>query len=387
LKIKVLHIIDSFGVGGAEKWLLECVKYLYLNPHLNIQFDFLATSGTESVLDREVLLYGSKIYYSKFSKINVFKFSSNLNRILQLNKYDAIHNHQDFVAGIHFLLVFNRLPKIRITHLHNPYNFILNYKNSISRSITYSLGKKLMYLFSTKITGTSNFVLNEYGYNKFPYNLKRISPLYCGFDSERFIFNSNSRNKIRNELSWDADSKIALFVGRIGLTDNDLGQNQKNPEFAFSIAKILAMETCNWNFIFVGKKGRLGEFYNNEIVSLGIQNRIKFLDVRQDINDIYSASDVLLFPSFWEGLGMVAVEAQASGLKVVMSDSIPDESIVVNECVTKLNLQKPLKDWVNAIINAELLPFEKRIDQCSMISNSYFSIQNSVINLLKSYQN
>ncbi|MBK6388957.1 MAG: glycosyltransferase [Saprospiraceae bacterium] len=61
----------------------------------------------------------------------------------------------------------------------------------------------------------------------------------------------------------------------------------------------------------------------------------KLLGLRKDIPLLMSAADVLLFPSLWEGLGMVAVEAQAAGLKVVAADNLPDEAFIIKELEEK----------------------------------------------------
>ena len=88
---RVLHIIDSFGAGGAETWLLATVKYLKANPNLNLQFDFLATSGEVSLFDEEIREQGCKIFYVKYSFRSLSSFRANLKSILLSNQYDAIH--------------------------------------------------------------------------------------------------------------------------------------------------------------------------------------------------------------------------------------------------------------------------------------------------------
>lgn len=383
---KILHIIHGFGSGGAETWLVAATKYLKAHPENHLHFDFLLTGGVKSVFDEEVEKYGSKIYYLKYSFKKILSFRRAFKTILKHTKYDVIHDHQDFISGWHFFSAIGYLPPITIAHLHNPYNFVRNYSISLQRKFSYSFGRLLMYKLCTKITGTSDVVMDEYGYNKYPYRLKRVHPTYCGFDPVEFAYSSTAKNKICNEFNWVPDStKIAIFVGRIGTQSDDTAINQKNPEFAFQIAKALVGDNEQWKFLFVGYKGEYGNFVENEIGSLGLNERIKLLGIRKDIPSIMSAADVLICTSFWEGLGMVVVEAQASGLPVIMSDSVPLEAIIDENLVMQKQLTDPVLSWVNAIKTVT----QRKVNRLSFqdkIHQSPFSISNSVLKLQKLYR-
>lgn len=385
-KKKILHVIQGFGAGGAETWLLSIVKHLKKNPEYGLHFDFLVTGGVPCLFDQEIKEQGCEIFYLKYSYTKLLTFSRKFRDILKENKYDAIHHHQDFISGWHFLLGYGHLPNIRISHLHNPFNFITNYITNTTRWISFKFGRILTYALTTKITGTSNAVMDEYGYDKWPYKYKRVQAVYCGFYIEDFIYNYTSKEKLCKELDWDNNCKIALFVGRLDSAENENMKNQKNPEFAFKIAKELVLQTNNWKFLFVGYKGKLGTTMEMEVEKLGLQEKIQFLDFRRDIPDLMSASDILVFPSFWEGLGMVAVEAQANGLQVILSDTIPKEAIVNNELVCVKDLAEGEKVWVQNIIDSSASEnHSNRINSSFKVCNSPFSIHNSIQNLSKIY--
>jgi len=381
---KVLHIIDCFGPGGVETWLLATVKYLHQHPELNMQFDFLLTGGVPGIFDEEIKMHGSKIFYIRYSNSSLRSFRKAFRRVLKNNDYIAVHDHQDFISGWHFLLGGDYLPAVRIAHLHNPYNFVHNYVVNPIRWISFNAGRKLMARYATKITGTSDAVMDEYGYNKGNFKRKRTFPAYCGFDTNKFNYNSKSKQKLCQELHWNESANIAIFVGRIGLQHYDTAANQKNPEFAFEIAKQLVSAHQQWNFIFVGYKGETGTRMEKETVTKKLDNRIKFLDIRRDIPDLMSASDVFIFPSLWEGLGMVAVEAQCSGLNVVMTDTVPREAIVCSDLVTIKTVDEGPAAWVNAITSLSLKG--NREKYAAKIRQSPFSIENSVARMLSLYE-
>jgi glycosyltransferase EpsF len=383
-KKRVLHIIHGFGLGGVETWLLSAVKYLNTHPELNLQFDFLLTGGNAGIFDDEIKKYGSEIFYLKYGAGSISRFRRKFREILMTHKYIAVHDHQDFISGWHYLLAGNYLPAVRIAHLHNPYNFVHNYAVNPVRRFSFKMGRKLMARYSTKITGTSDAVMNEYGYNKNPFKIKRTYPAYCGFDTNKFRFGQNAKQAICNDLNWQLSDKIALFAGRIGLQHYDTAANQKNPAFAFAIAKYLVAGYPGWKFIFVGHKGETGALMEEETIERNLDSKIKFLDIRHDISQIMSAADVFVFPSLWEGLGMVAVEAQCSGLKVIMSDSVPKEAIVCPALVSVKKIEEGTAAWAQAIATTKL--DHDRIIYADEVGKSPFSIDHSVERLMGLYE-
>ncbi|HUQ66873.1 MAG TPA: glycosyltransferase [Flavitalea sp.] len=381
---KVLHIIHGFGPGGVETWLLSTVKYLHRHRELNLQFDFLLTGGVPGIFDEEIKKYGCEIFYTKYAVGSLRSFRYKFRQILRTHNYIAVHNHEDFISGWHYLLGGNYLPAVRIAHLHNPYNFVHNYAINPVRRFSFTLGRKLMASYATKITGTSDAVMDEYGYDKQPFKIKRTAPAYCGFDTNKFIFRQSAKQIICKELNWDTSAKIALFAGRIGVQRYDTAANQKNPAFAFAIAKHLVLNNSEWNFIFVGQKGDTGACMEEETIEENLENRIKFLDIRHDIPQIMSASDALVFPSLWEGLGMVSVEAQCSGLKIIMSDTIPAEAIICPDLITVKKIDEGPAAWAEAIATTQLN--KERMKYAGEISRSPFSIENSVKRLTRLYE-
>jgi glycosyltransferase EpsF len=381
---KVLHIIHGFGPGGVETWLLEAVKYLYAHPELKLKFDFLLTGGVPGIFDDEIRKYGSTLFYVRYSYTSILSFRKKFRHVLKKNSYVAIHNHQDFISGWHYLLGGRHLPAVRIAHLHNPYNFVHNYIVNPMRWFSFNMGRKLMARHATKITGTSNAVMDEYGYDKGIFKDKRTEPAYCGFDTNRFAYDSSAKMHFCRELNWDENVKIALFVGRIGLQNYDTAANQKNPLFAFEVAKQLITKNPQWRFVFVGFKGETGSEMEEETIDLGLGDQIKFLDIRRDVPKIMSACDVFVFPSLWEGLGMVAVEAQCAGMKVIMSNTVPKEAIVAESLVVIKDLNDGIAVWVDSIIGGkEVHDRTKYVDE---VRNSPFSIENSVNRLIALYE-
>jgi len=382
---RILHIIDSFVAGGAQTWLLATVKFLHAHPELNTRFDFLLSGGEPRIFDEEVKSYGSKLFYIRYSFDDFLRFRKKFRALLRENKYDAIHDHEDFISGWHFLLGAGLLPKSRISHLHNPYNFVHNYVVNPVRWLSFRIGRILMVNFTGKITATSNAVMDEYGYNKLPFTRKRVQPAYCGFDTRKFQYDPLAKEQVCRDLGWETHSKIGLFVGRIGLQDYDTAQNQKNPEFAFLVACELLKKHNDWNFLFVGYKGNKGEELEQRAKEMGLERRMIFTGLRNDVPRIMSAADVMIFPSLWEGLGMVAVEAQATGLSCVISDTVPIEAIVCRDLVVVKKLEEGPAAWADAVVGIEKANESDRKICEEQLNDSPYSIQHSVGYLLSLY--
>jgi glycosyltransferase involved in cell wall biosynthesis len=121
-----------------------------------------------------------------------------------------------------------------------------------------------------------------------------------------------------------------------------------------------------------------------EVRNAGLADKIKFLGLRNDVPDIMSAADVLIFPSLWEGLGMVAVEAQCCGLPIILSETIPVEAIFCDELVVVKKLEDGIKEWIDSIVRISNIGYN-RSDYAFKINASPFSIYNSINNLIQIY--
>jgi glycosyltransferase involved in cell wall biosynthesis len=146
--------------------------------------------------------------------------------------------------------------------------------------------------------------------------------------------------KIRDSLGL-ADSFTIGIVGRL--------TRQKNQFFAVDVFNDLIRKNKNSKFIIVGE-GEREEGLRNKVTQLGLERDVIFYGVTDDISSLYQAFDILLFPSNYEGLGLVAIEAQSAGLPVVASDAVPQEA-KCTDIMKFLPLSAPLDEWSNAVLH------------------------------------
>ena len=343
---RVLHIIDSFDMGGAETWLVEIVKYARENMSAFPPFDFIAAGGKSAIFDDLVRSLGCRIFYLKLDKNKTGSFIRGFRKILKEHQYIAIHDHQDFLSGWHFLFGLGHLPPVRVSHVHNPhYQLYNNYGVTANRRMKLRLGRMLVRALSTHILGTSGKVLGEYGITPESYGRQHVRPLYCAFRIDKFSGDhAVQKSLICAEFGWDEDVKIVLFAGRLDMS-LEIGHPNNHKNSAFAIEVIHACNDSNVKLIMAGANNFILEEFNGLIRAKGLEDQVELLGVRKDMARLMVGSDILLFPSRAEGMGMVVVEAQAAGLPVLASSTTPDEVVVLKEMVDFCNLDLPFDVW------------------------------------------
>ena len=385
--IRVLQIVDSLGMGGAETWLMEALR-LWFKSKL-VQMDFLFTSGDPGVFDEEARHLGAEIHYVRYSRANLPGFAKQFRHVLKKGRYHAVHDHQDYTSGWHFLMGAGVLPSVRVTHVHNPsYQIRNNYGVTRTRQFTARVGKALVARYATYIAGTSRQVIQEYGFDTSRFRRIPKGALHCGFDPARFLGDAaSSKASMCSEFGWPVDAKVILFAGRIDQSP-DLGhpQNHKNSGFAVSVGIECARRDARVHMLFAGNPIEPSvSILKQRISEAGFAGRIQFAGVRTDIERLMIASDVLLFPSRGEGLGMVAVEAQASGLPVLASSAVPRECVVVPHLVRFQNLEAGAEQWAADLL--ALASQSRDIPSANgQVATSAFAIQNSAHALLELYK-
>jgi glycosyltransferase involved in cell wall biosynthesis len=385
--LKVLHLVDSLGMGGAETWLIELLRHWRAEGE-PVQADILATGGAEGLLEDEARALGAHVFHLRYGRDDLPAFALGFRRLLREGGYDALHDHQDHASGWHFLIGQGVLPPVRVAHIHNPaYQIRNNYGVTLRRRLTSGIGQRLVGRYATHIVGTSEAAITASGFYAPSFARTPKAALYCGFDPSRFRGEPASREAVRAEFGWPADALVVLFAGRFDLSP-DFGhpQNHKNSGFAVEVAIACAREDPTARFIFAGAPSPAVAPLQARIAEAGAGERIAIAGVRRDIGRLMAAADVLFFPSRAEGLGMVAVEAQAAGLPVLASTAVPRECVVIPELVRFLDIDAGVAAWRRALLELARAP---RVDAAlanSQVAASPFAISHSAGRLARLYR-
>ena len=384
--VRVLQIIDTFSMGGAETWLIEALRLWARNGA--VLPDFLLTSGNRGIFDDEAVRLGARLHYLAYNRRNLLNFVSGFRRILREGAYDAIHDHQDYTAGWHFLMGGRHAPRRRIVHVHNPsYTIRLTYGVTAARRATIAAGKALIARSATHITGTSRQILTEFGFDASMFGHIPKAALHCGFDTERFRVDVPvAKAALCQKFGWPVGSPIILMAGRMDESP-DLGhpRNHKNTGFALDVVMAAMTRASDIRAIFAGKISPALQELERRVARSGLTGRVVFAGVRTDIASLMHGADLLLFPSRGEGLGMVAVEAQSAGLPVLASTAVPRECLVVPDGVLFRDIALGPEQWAAEALRLMQMPRDSG-QANRRVAASAFAIDNSAAALANLYR-
>jgi glycosyltransferase involved in cell wall biosynthesis len=386
--LRVLQVFGVLGVGGAETWLLSLLKYFRENERslpFKVQTSVCLTNGEPGQLDAEARALGAKLYHIRYGRDELIPFARRFRKLLKENRFHAIHDHQDYAVGNHLLLGLGHLPPVRIAHVHNPPDQFIDRRNRWNR-LGKVIGRYSLDHSGAQIAGTSERLLREYGFETGAGN-GAPKAVYCGFDVRAYAGDRSAvRHAVRAEFGWPDDAKIVLFVGRLGGDEILMGGlSHKNPRFAFDVFEEAMKHRPDLRMLFVGEKGKMHSVLAGFVKERAQGDTIRFLGLRRDIPRLMLAADLLLFPSTAEGLGMVAVEAQAAGLPVLASDRVPTECVVVPSLVRFRPLEAPLETWARDALDLIDGPKPPLEEANAAVASSPFSIATSASQLLQMY--
>lgn len=383
---RVLQIIDTFSMGGAETWLIEALRLWARNGA--VLPDFLMTSGNRGIFDDEAAALGARLHYLAYNRRNLPHFIRRFRRILREGAYDAIHDHQDYTAGWHFLMGGRHMPPRRIVQVHNPsYTIRLTYGVTAARRATIALGRCLIARSATHLAGTSRQILTEFGFDDPMFAAIPKGALHCGFDTGRFLGDAaQAKKSLCNEFGWPDGAPIILMAGRMDESP-DLGhpRNHKNTGFALDVVMAAMRRAPDIRAIFAGKVSAALPVVQDRVAKAGLSGRIVFTGVRTDIAHLMHGADLLLFPSRGEGLGMVAVEAQSAGLPVLASTAVPRECVVIPASVQFRDIAQGPQAWADAVLGLLQLPRDT-VSANRRVAASAFAIENSAAALANLYR-
>lgn len=385
---RVLQVFSSLAMGGAEKWLMSLLRYAHDSADalpVKLKVDVLLTGGARAEFDDEAEALGARLFYLTFSRPTFLGFIRKFRHLLAEGRYHVIHDHQDYAAGFRLMAGLGHLPEIRIAHVHNTSIQLASYNNSRIRRFAFEQAKRFLGRHATHITGTSSPMLTEFGFDDPYFSSVNRRVLHCGFDVSSFRGDKVSiHTDVCREFGWGSNSKILLFVGRL---DDPAGFNlhRKRPDFALEIARECIRADPQIRMLMAGSGDTVRSELKTKVDKWGLTDKIRLIGQRNDVNRLMLGSDLFLFPALEEGLGMVVVEAQAAGLRVLTSTGVPRESSVVPEIVQFKPLSDGIASWTDEALRLLRSPDPDASKCNSAVQDSNFSIENSARELIDIY--
>ena len=329
--IRILHMIGCLEMGGSQSLVLNLYKKV---DRQKIQFDFVVDNPQRMELASEMERLGAKIFFMpKFSGRNIKQVRCAWESFFKEHpEYKILHSHVRSYASI-YLPIAKKYGVKTIIHAHNTSNGsglasvvkrILQYPLRFQADFFMACSKEAaQWLFGKKVTQSD-----------------RCRILKNAIDLRLYQKDPDSRERYRKEHNIQ-NKKVYIHVGRM--------VPQKNHDFLLEVFADIHQKDPNTVLVCIGS-GELRDEIQRKIDALQLSDSAWLLGNRNDVPALLNMADCFLFPSMWEGLGIVAVEAQAAGLPCICSDQVPSLAKVTDNCVF-LPLEKDL--WVEKALRMQ----------------------------------
>jgi glycosyltransferase involved in cell wall biosynthesis len=371
VRIRILHSVGHLLRGGIEMWLYQMVQKLDCN---RFEHHVLVRTDKEESFTEDFRKAGIRVLPC-LNYNNPLKYASNLRRVVAQNgPYDILHVHGTNPNGLYALLLAKALGiSNRIVHSHNDVRPLLRGRGIIYKSY---VGLTLQCLRSFSDRGFAASVLAaESMFGTSWKTDRRWELLYCGVNFEPF--RQPADPNLRKSLGIAENAFVVGHVGRF--------HEQKNHEFIVRIAEQAVKSNTRVHFLFIGD-GDLRTGIAAELKRKGLAENVTFvLDTLSVPKFMLSAMDCFVFPSRYEGLGLVAVEAQAAGLRCFISDRVPPEAVVDASLVEILRLEDSPELWAHAILNSKKKRARGR-QHLEQFYSSQFNLERCVASLASTYE-
>ena len=357
-KSKVLVFGMTDVPGGIESVIMNYYRNIDRD---NIQFDFLCNTHNVAY-ENEIKTLGGTIFKITPRSESRVKFKKEMNEFFKNNKgeYCAIWVNVCSLANIDYLKYAKKYGiSKRIIHSHNSQNM-----DSFLRGILHKINRLFITVYATDFWSCSPEA-SRWFYNKKIINGEKYRIIKNAIDYDKYAFNE----KISKEYKKCLKVEDRIVIGNIGRL-----HFQKNQMFLVDIFAELYKLDKRFIMFIVGD-GEDKEKIKNKIKQFGLEDSIKLLGIRDDVEKVMQAFDVFIFPSLFEGLPMALLEAQANGLSIFTSDSISEE-IKLSDNLNFIRLDKSPEDWANIIYKNYAATGFNRIDNYENMVKKGYEIKN-----------
>lgn len=360
-KIKVLIFNSFIATDGITKIMAD---YIF-NIDKSFEMDIMTYTIDNDSYIKNLNVITHNIGKSK----NIIKRLLKEIKIMKQNQYDVIHINGNYCSRL-IECIAAKIAGIKkiIVHSHNTSSG----NDSVKRRTIHKIFKKMFDFFATDYFACSNDAA-KWMFSKKIIKTKKYSIIKNGIDIDEYKYNDELRKKIRNEYKLE-NKKVIGHIGRF--------QYQKNHEFLIELFNECKKIDNSLTLLLLGE-GELQEKIKNKVDELNLNGSVIFLGNKKDAYKYYNAMDVFILPSHYEGLPIVAVEAQTNGLNVILSDKITSETKITNN-VKYISLDDSMEKWVDAILESHNCYNRKSMYQ-EIIKNGY-DIESVVKNLEEEYK-
>lgn len=365
---KTLHILVSgftSNYGGVETFLFQHFKHM---DHDKVHID-VVTHTKNPAFKAEIEAMGSKFFYIPVRNKYPLKYKKALKEFFKdyAKDYDVFWCNKCMLNNIDLLKYATKYQiPVRILHSHCSSNMNTGIKGRIMQ-IMHNRNKGKIASYVTKYWACSDYAA-KWLFPPAIMERKSYTFIPNAVDGKKFRINDVNRRRMREQLGLDG-SYVIGHIGRFNYS--------KNHEFLIRVFQKVHEQDANTKLILIGK-GELESTVRKQVESLKLEGAVQFLGVRHDIPEIMQAIDCFVLPSRFEGLPVVAVEAQAAGVPCVLARDGITEQVKITNSVEFMNLEQSVDEWAKEILKQA----NKREDNYQVIKDRGFNIDEAAVKLM-----
>ena len=297
-----------------------------------VQFDFVKHTPQKGAFEDEIFSLGGRIYEApRYMIYNHLQYISWWKKHLKEHpEHKIIHGHYFTISAV-FFSVAKKMGRVTVGHSHCTPSNGKGLKHELSEYLCSKIESRSDYCFACSRPA-----------GEWLFKTKPFTVLNNAIDTRQFTYSPEVRERVRNAFDL-GDALVLGTVGRI--------VHQKNPLGVIEILRAVKLRRPDAKLLWVGELFMRTEV-ETKLREYGLEDSVIFTGVRSDVNELLQAMDVFIFPSNYEGLGIVAVEAQNAGLPTFCSDQVPEEAKLTDLCRFL-----PLGDyekWADAILATDI---------------------------------
>lgn len=365
LKVKVLMVLASTNMGGAEMFVLNLLRNIdFKRFHVDVAVCF---EETVHGVGEEIRSLGCNIYHLPYLMVyNLSKYKREWRSFLDTHHYDIVHGHMANSASVYLKIAKEKGIKT-IVHSHSTGFRGSFVQRAIKKIFIRNVGSVADYWFACSPKAAEHLFGERYASYKNYYTIPNA------INVENYLYNSEIATKIRKSIGVKDDEFLCGHIGSF--------TEPKNHSFLFDVFYELLKINPKAKLVCCGDGGLMPAI-KGKAESLGIKDKVVFAGVVNNCNEYLMGMDAFVFPSIYEGFGIAILEAEATGLPVVMSDVIPDD-VIQTDIVHKLSLREDSKIWAKKI--AEMRTHKRELYN-KFIVDSKYNMRTSVDMIMSLYE-
>lgn len=360
--IRVLQIIGIVAGGGVEAVIMNYYEHI---DRTKVQFDFIVHNDNKIDITQKVEAMGGKVYKVTPYYKNPIVFMWDIYKVIKRHHYRIVHSNMNTLSAFSLFAAWAAGAPVRILHNHSTSS-----PGETKRNIMKFMLRPFARLFANHYLACSRLA-GEWMYGRKMMDSGKVTIVNNAIDLKKYAFNPQKRNLLRKELGL-ADEFVIGHVGRFMF--------QKNHEFLIDVFAEAYKKNPHMALLLVGD-GPLRPAMEEKVRKLGLTDHVKFLGLRNNVQDFYHVMDILVLPSHYEGLPVVGVEAQANGLPCLFSTKVTKETRLTHSAQF-LDLEAGASMWAEEIISIKCERNKKAGDE---LRQAGFEIYKEAEKLVKFY--